>query len=69
LFVAGTVLPLIGIALAASGLAGAATATALVGAAGLLAALAGAWFKFTLVTRGGFNQGFGLTHLPVRGAR
>lgn len=69
LFVAGTLLPLIGIVLAATGFGGVATATALAGAAGLLAALAGAWFKFTLVTRGGFNQGFDLVHLPVRGAR
>jgi len=35
--------------------------------AGLAAALAGAWLKFTLVTRAGFNQGFALAHLPVRG--
>ena len=26
-------------------------------------------FKFTLVTRAGFNQGFALPHLPVRGVR
>ncbi|MDO9096072.1 MAG: hypothetical protein Q8R98_07175 [Rubrivivax sp.] len=45
-------------------------------AAGLLQALAGAiaaagglWFKFTLVTRAAFNQGFALPHLPVRGVR
>jgi len=36
---------------------------------GLLAALAGAWTKLVLVTRAGFNQGFALAHLPVRGAR
>lgn len=36
-------------------------------AAGLLAAVAGSYFKFTLVTRAGFNQGFALAHLPVRG--
>ncbi len=30
---------------------------------------AGAWFKFTLITRAGFNQGFALAHLPVRGVR
>ena len=35
--------------------------------AGLPATLAGAYLKFTLVTRAGFNQGFALTHLPVRG--
>ena len=26
-------------------------------------------FKFVLVTRAAFNQGFALPHLPVRGAR
>jgi phenylacetyl-CoA:acceptor oxidoreductase subunit 2 len=35
--------------------------------AGLMAAAAGSYLKFTLVTRAGFNQGFALTHLPVRG--
>jgi phenylacetyl-CoA:acceptor oxidoreductase 26-kDa subunit len=38
-------------------------------AAGLAALLAGAYVKLTLVTRAGFNQGFALSHLPVRGAR
>lgn len=65
LLVAGTVLPLAAIVLAAFGMA----ATALAATAGVLAALAGSWFKFTLLTRGGFNQGFALTQLPVRGAR
>lgn len=65
LLVAGTVLPLVAIVLAAFGMA----AAALAATAGVLAALAGSWFKFTLVTRGGFNQGFALTQLPVRGAR
>jgi len=33
-------------------------------------ALAGGWaFKFNLVTRAAFNQGFAIPHLPVRGAR
>ena len=36
--------------------------------AGMLAALAGAWLKLVIVTRAGFNQGFALAHLPVRGA-
>jgi hypothetical protein len=35
----------------------------------LLAALAGAWIKLVIVTRAGFNQGFALARLPVRGAR
>lgn len=35
-----------------------------------LAALAGGlWFKYTLITRGGFTQGFSIPHRPVRGAR
>ena len=37
--------------------------------AGGLAAAGGALFKFMLVTRAGFNQGFALPHLPVRGTR
>lgn len=37
--------------------------------AGLVAALSGAVFKFLLVTRAAFNQGFALPHLPVRGVR
>jgi phenylacetyl-CoA:acceptor oxidoreductase subunit 2 len=37
--------------------------------AGALAAAGGALFKYLLVTRAGFNQGFALPHLPVRGVR
>jgi phenylacetyl-CoA:acceptor oxidoreductase subunit 2 len=37
--------------------------------AGLLAFAGGQWFKLTLVTRAGFNQGFAIPHLPVRGVR
>ena len=37
--------------------------------AGFMATAAGAYMKYTLVTRAGFNQGFALAHLPVRGAR
>ena len=34
------------------------------------AALAAGWqFKFVLITRAAYNQGFALPHLPVRGAR
>ena len=36
---------------------------------GVLAVAGGMWFKFTLVTRGAFNQGFALVSLPVRGVR
>ena len=35
--------------------------------AGLAAALAGAHMKYTILIRAGFNQGFALAHLPVRG--
>ena len=59
----GTVLPLALMALAAAGVLPAA-ALALAGAA---AAASGAWIKFALVTRAGFNQGFALARLPVRG--
>lgn len=38
-------------------------------AAGGLALAGGLWFKFTLVVRGAYTQGFSLPHLPVRGAR
>ena len=38
-------------------------------AAGAVAAAGGALFKLMLVTRAGFNQGFALPRLPVRGAR
>lgn len=37
--------------------------------AGGVALLSGAAFKFLLVTRAAFNQGFALPHLPVRGVR
>jgi phenylacetyl-CoA:acceptor oxidoreductase subunit 2 len=35
--------------------------------AGLAAFAAGAWLKYTLVTRAAFHQEFSLPHLPVRG--
>lgn len=41
--------------------------TAALGGAGAL--LTGAWFKFILVTRAAFNQGFAIKRLPVRGVR
>jgi phenylacetyl-CoA:acceptor oxidoreductase subunit 2 len=46
-----------------------AAAHALQMAAGLLALAGGLWFKFTLITRAAFNQGFAITHLPVRGVQ
>jgi phenylacetyl-CoA:acceptor oxidoreductase 26-kDa subunit len=66
---AGTLVPL---ALIATIIAGVVTGPGthwVAAIAGLAAALAGAYTKLTLVTRAGFNQGFALAHLPVRGAR
>jgi phenylacetyl-CoA:acceptor oxidoreductase subunit 2 len=68
LLVAGFAVPL---AVVAWALAGGphALPPALAAAAGLLAAAAGAWFKFELLGPASFNQGFALPHLPVRGGR
>lgn len=38
------------------------------GLAGLVTALAGGWFKFTLVTRASYHQGLALPVIPARGA-
>jgi phenylacetyl-CoA:acceptor oxidoreductase subunit 2 len=69
LLYAGTVPALAAALLVATGAIGGLPAWTLLAAAGALAAAAGAHFKHTLVTRAGFNQGFALTHLPVRGVR
>jgi phenylacetyl-CoA:acceptor oxidoreductase subunit 2 len=66
---AGSLAPLVVLALVAGGLIGGALSLPLLVVAGLLAAAPGAWLKFTLITRAGFNQGFALAHLPVRGVR
>ncbi len=66
---AGTLLPLTLIALVAVGVISGATISLVAAIAGFLAATAGAYVKYTLVTRAGFNQGFALAHLPVRGVR
>ena len=69
LLVAGTLVPLALLALVAViGTSGVAAPPA-VALGGLAAAAAGAYLKLVLVTRAGFNQGFSLPHLPVRGAR
>lgn len=39
-----------------------------VGFAGLVVAVAGGWFKFTLVTRAAYHQGLALSLTPVRGS-
>jgi phenylacetyl-CoA:acceptor oxidoreductase subunit 2 len=64
LLIGGTLLPLL---LAAAAYAVATPLLAML--AGLLAALAGSYLKFVLVTRAGYNQGFALQEVPVRGAR
>ena len=68
LLMAGTVAPvaLLGISVFLS--SGAAQG-GLVALAGTCAMFAGAYVKYTLVTRASFNQGFSLTKLPVRGVR
>ena len=66
LLIGGTVVPL---ALFLTAFAAGVAPTALAALAGLLAAVAGAYMKFTLVTRAGYNQGFAVKAIPVRGAR
>jgi phenylacetyl-CoA:acceptor oxidoreductase subunit 2 len=66
---AGTLVPLVGIALVATGLASETATLALAAIAGLAAAASGAHMKFTLVTKAGFTQGAALVRLPIRGAR
>lgn len=68
LLVSGTIAPLLLLAASAVWTNGTAQ-TLLLALAGAGAAFAGASFKYTLVTRASFNQGFSLTKLPVRGVR
>ena len=66
LLVSGTFVPLL---LLAAAMFGGVAAAVLAAAAGLAALMAGAYLKFTLITRAAFNQGFALTEVPVRGVR
>ena len=68
LLIVGTIAPvvLLGISL---GLPAGAVQAGLIAAAGASAAVAGAFVKYTLVTRASFNQGFALKSIPVRGVR
>ena len=65
----GTALPVVLVVIAASGVVDGAVMFAIAAVAGLCAVVAGAWAKWTLITQAGFNQGFALAHLPVRGVR
>lgn len=63
----GSVLPLALILAASFAQAQGMLSAALLTAAGAAVAVTGAYFKFTLITRGAYYQGFSLVHLPVRG--
>jgi phenylacetyl-CoA:acceptor oxidoreductase 26-kDa subunit len=63
----GSAVALALIVLPATGLLTGAWAALLLAAAGALVAATGVHFKFTLITRASFNQGFVLKRLPVRG--
>ena len=69
----GTLAPLLLLALSLTLLASAAmpppVALAVAALGGVGALLTGAWFKFSLITRAAFNQGFAISQLPVRGVR
>lgn len=65
----GTLVPLVLGALVARAPLDATVAFALVAVAGLAAASAGAVFKYALILRASYNQGFALARLPVRGTR
>lgn len=68
LLVGGTIAPLLLLAVSAVLTHGTVQAL-LLALAGAGAAFSGANFKYTLVTRASFNQGFALVQLPVRGVR
>ena len=68
LLLAGTLAPLILLGIGAWW-GDAASSNLAAALAGATAALAGVYFKFTLVTCASFNQGFVLKQLPVRGVR
>ena len=67
--IAGTVVPLVLVVAIITGVVSGPQVAALAALAGLAAAIAGAHFKYTLITRAAFNQGFTIAHLPVRGVR
>jgi phenylacetyl-CoA:acceptor oxidoreductase subunit 2 len=67
--IAGTLVPLVLIAAIVGGAVSAAQTPLIAAVAGLAATAAGAYAKYAIITRAGFNQGFALAHLPVRGVR
>jgi phenylacetyl-CoA:acceptor oxidoreductase subunit 2 len=67
--IAGTLVPLLLIAAIVGGAVSAAQTPLIAAIAGLAATVAGAYAKYAIITRAGFNQGFALAHLPVRGVR
>jgi len=67
--IAGTVVPLVLVIAVVTGVVSGPQVAVLAALAGLAAAIAGAHFKYTLITRAAFNQGFTIAHLPVRGVR
>lgn len=69
LLVPGRALLVLGTAIALALLAGSAVVPGAAWLAAAAALSAGWYFRFALVTRAAFNQGFALPHLPVRGAR
>lgn len=64
----GSAAPLALIIVVGFGMASGIWGAVLLTAAGAAVAATGAHFKFTLVTRGAYYQGFSLARLPVRGA-
>jgi phenylacetyl-CoA:acceptor oxidoreductase 26-kDa subunit len=64
---AGTAAPLALLALAVASAPGSLLQSVLLALAGLLAAVAGATLKFTLVTRTAYQHGYFLPRMPVRG--
>jgi phenylacetyl-CoA:acceptor oxidoreductase subunit 2 len=67
--IAGTLVPLALIAAIVGGAVSAAQTPLIAAIAGIAATAAGAYTKYAIVTGAGFNQGFALAHLPVRGVR
>ncbi len=67
--IGGTLVPLALIVAVATGIVAGEAVLVAAALAGVAALVAGAYFKLALITRAGFNQGFALAQLPVRGAR